>query len=66
MTGDAPFDPAAAEQMLGPTAAEAARRLADEAPPLTVEQREQIRAVFASGRASQQSIAARAEDRKAA
>lgn len=39
-----------AERRLGPAAVEAARRLVDAAPPLRPEQREQLRAVFASAR----------------
>lgn len=45
-----PFDRAAAERRLGPAAVVAIRRNAAAAPPLRPEQREQVRAVFASAR----------------
>lgn len=41
---------ATAEERLGPAAVAAARRVVDAAPPLSVEQREQLRAVFATAR----------------
>lgn len=44
------YDPAKAERVLGEAAMKAARRNAATAPPLSVELREQIRAVFASAR----------------
>ncbi|MCX5229728.1 hypothetical protein [Streptomyces sp. NBC_00233] len=46
----APFDPAAARQRLGPEVVAAIERAVDAAPPLRAEQREQIRAVFATAR----------------
>lgn len=46
----APFSRAEAERLLGPDVIAAIRELVDEAPPLRPEQREQIRAVFASAR----------------
>lgn len=46
----APFCRADAERLLGPAVIAAARALVDDAPPLRVEQREQVRAVFASAR----------------
>ncbi len=49
MNGDE-FSIAAAEQRLGPAAVAAAYEEADAAPPLRTEQREQLRAVFASVR----------------
>jgi hypothetical protein len=45
-----PFDYAAAVERLGPVAVEAAHRIAAAAPPLSAEQRAQIRAVFVSAR----------------
>lgn len=42
---------AEAARILGPAVVEAARREVDEAPPLRPEQREQLRATFASARA---------------
>lgn len=42
---------AEAAQILGPAVVEAARQEAAAAPPLRVEQREQLRALFASARA---------------
>lgn len=47
MTG---FSRADAEQRLGPAVVELVRRRVDTAPPLSVEQREQLRAVFVSAR----------------
>ncbi|MGH8964722.1 MAG: hypothetical protein ACRDXB_05250 [Actinomycetes bacterium] len=44
------FDRAAAMQHLGPAGVAKLRRLVADAPPLRTEQREQIRAVFASAR----------------
>lgn len=44
------FNRAEAERLLGPAAVAKARALADAAPPLSIEQREQLRAVFASAR----------------
>ncbi|MGW1463890.1 hypothetical protein ACWCPT_05980 [Streptomyces sp. NPDC002308] len=59
----APFSRAAAERRLGPAAVAAVRRIAAEAPALRQEQREQLRALFASARTavpSQQADPARA------
>lgn len=50
MTAAPRFSLAEAERRLRPAVIEAARRSVDAAPPLRVEQREQIRAVFASAR----------------
>lgn len=44
------FDRAAAERRLGPAVVAAARRQVAAAPLLTVERREQLRAVFATAR----------------
>lgn len=44
------FDRAAAQKRLGPAGVDAVRRLVADAPPLRTEQREQLRAVFASAR----------------
>lgn len=44
------FSRAAAEELLGPSAVAEIRRQAEMAPPLRPEQRERIRAVFASAR----------------
>ena len=44
---------AEAERLLGPAAIAAARRVVAAAPPLRPEQREQLRALFASARAMQ-------------
>lgn len=46
------FDRAAAEKRLGPAGVAKLRRLVADAPPLRTEQREQLRAVFASARIS--------------
>lgn len=46
--GDAPFDLAPFVARLGPTVVAAALRAVDQAPPLSTEQRSQIRAVFQS------------------
>lgn len=46
----APFSRAEAERLLGPEVVAAVRELVDAAPPLRPEQREQLRAVFASAR----------------
>ncbi|MFH9368112.1 hypothetical protein ACH4K8_20820 [Streptomyces anulatus] len=56
------FSRAAAELLLGPAAVAEIRRQAKEAPPLRQEQRERIRAVFASARvmAGEQPTSARA------
>lgn len=48
MAAGAPFDLDAAKARLGPAAVAAARRVVDAAPPMTVEQRERLRAIFAS------------------
>lgn len=45
-----PFDRAAAMRRLGPAGVEKSRRNVAAAPPLRTEQREQLRAVFASAR----------------
>ncbi|MFC9681339.1 hypothetical protein [Streptomyces sp. NPDC056948] len=45
------FSLAEAERLLGPAVVETVRRQVDAAPPLRPEQREQVRAVFASARA---------------
>ncbi|MFH8717290.1 hypothetical protein [Streptomyces zaomyceticus] len=50
MTAPAPFSRAAAEKRLGPAAVEAIHKVVDAAPPLRPEQREQLRAIFASAR----------------
>lgn len=50
MTTSTSFSRADAEVRLGPLAAEAARRLAEAAPPLSAEQRMLVGAVFASAR----------------
>lgn len=50
MTAVRPFDRAAAVRRLGPAAVATARRIVDAAPPLSIEQREQIRAAFATAR----------------
>lgn len=42
------FDPAAAERRLGPVAVAAIRQCVADSPPLRVEQREALRAIFAS------------------
>ncbi|MER7801190.1 hypothetical protein ABTX71_12750 [Streptomyces parvulus] len=42
---------AEAERLLGPAVVEAVRREVKDAPPLSTEQREQIRAVFAAAHA---------------
>ncbi|MGV9282177.1 hypothetical protein [Streptomyces sp. NPDC003730] len=44
---------AEAERLLGPVVVENVRREVEAAPPLSTEQREQLRAVFASARAMQ-------------
>jgi len=43
-----PFNRAAVEARLGPAVVDTARRVVDEAPPLTPEQRAKLRAVFTS------------------
>lgn len=48
MTAGEQFDLEAAKARLGPVAVAAARRVVDAAPPMTVEQREHLRAIFAS------------------
>jgi hypothetical protein len=50
MTGPAQFSLAAAEERFGPAAMEAIEKSVAAAPPLSTEQREQIRRVFASAR----------------
>lgn len=55
-----PFDRRAIERRLGPVVLADIRRLVDEAPPLSTEQREHLRAVFASARAAAQPTSARA------
>lgn len=47
------FSLAAARELLGPAAMEAIRKSVDAAPPLRPEQREQLRAVFATARPHQ-------------
>jgi hypothetical protein len=47
------FSRAEAARLLGPAVVEAVRQQVAAAPPLRVEQREQLRAVFASARAMQ-------------
>lgn len=44
------FDRAAAEKRIGPAGVAKVRRLVADAPPLSTEQREQLRACFASAR----------------
>ncbi|MBT2449435.1 hypothetical protein J7F03_20555 [Streptomyces sp. ISL-43] len=46
----APFNRAAAEQRLGPLAVQSIRELVDAAPPLRMELRMQLQAVFDSAR----------------
>lgn len=50
MTTPPAFDRAAAMRRLGPAGVKAIRRSVADAPPLRTEQREQLRAVFASAR----------------
>lgn len=45
-----PFSRAEAERLLGPAAVARARQLVDEAPPLSPEIREKLRALFLSAR----------------
>jgi hypothetical protein len=54
----APFSWSESERRLGKAAAEAADRIAAEAPPLSVEVREQLRVLFASARAPRPAKAA--------
>ncbi|PVD01304.1 hypothetical protein [Streptomyces sp. CS014] len=46
------FDRQAAERRLGPAVLADIRRLVDEAPPLSTEQLENLRSMFASARAA--------------
>lgn len=48
MSTPPPFSRADAERRLGPAVVAKGRRVVDEAPPLSAELREQLRAVFAS------------------
>lgn len=50
MTARAPFSRAAAQERLGPAAMEAIKKSVADAPPLRPEQREQLRAIFATAR----------------
>lgn len=50
MTAPEDFTFAEAERLLGPAAMERARQIVAAAPPLRPEQREQLRALFASAR----------------
>ncbi|MEU3160053.1 hypothetical protein ABZ753_21730 [Streptomyces griseoincarnatus] len=57
----APWCREEAERLLGPDVMKRIRELAAEAPPLRPEQREQVRAVFASARASRVPVPPAAE-----